>query len=104
MVGISRGKEMAMSAFLGPLLVLVFTLSQSFRDVYFGSAFQHFDFFAVILLAFSISTVIFAVVTLIRSPGDFGKLRGQGGTILAVNLTTATAWSCFFFALSHLDP
>jgi hypothetical protein len=38
---------------LGPLLVLMFTLSQSVRDVYFGSVFQRFDFFLIILLAFS---------------------------------------------------
>ena len=29
---------------LGPLLVLIFTLSQSVRDVYFGSVFQRLDF------------------------------------------------------------
>ena len=45
---------------LGPLLVLIFTLSQSVRDVYFGSVFRRLDFFLVILLAFSWSTVIFA--------------------------------------------
>src|SRR4051812_35939782 len=95
---------MTMSTLLGPLLVLVFTLSQSFRDVYFGSAFQQFDFFAVILLAFTISTVLFGVVAWLRSPCDFRMLRGQGGTVLAINLPTAMAWSSFFFALSHLDP
>ncbi len=93
-----------MIAFAGPLLILVFTLSQALRDVYFGSVFQHFDFFAVILLAFSLSTIMFAVVALVRAPGDFRRLRGQGGTVLAVNITTAIAWSCFFFALTHLDP
>jgi drug/metabolite transporter (DMT)-like permease len=93
-----------MSALLGPILVLVFSLSQAFRDVYFGAVFQRVDFFAIILLAFTLSTIIFAVVTLIRSPGDFAKLRGHGGTVLAVNLTTAIAWSSFFFALTQIDP
>jgi drug/metabolite transporter (DMT)-like permease len=93
-----------MSAFAGPLLVLVFTLSQAFRDVYFGSVFQRFDFFAVIVLAFALSTVIFGVVALIRAPGDFRKLRGQGFTVLMVNVTTAMAWSSYFFALTYLDP
>ena len=93
-----------MSELLGPVLVLVFTLSQAFRDVYFSSAFQKFDFFAVILLAFTLSTMIFAVVALVRSPGDFRKLRGQGGTMLAAQITTALAWSSFFFALTQIDP
>ena len=93
-----------MASLLGPLLVLTFTLSQAFRDVYFGSAFQRLDFFAVIALTFSLSTLLFAGVALIRAPRNFLKLRGQGGTVLAANLTTAAAWSCFFFALKNLDP
>src|SRR6516164_6799362 len=88
----------------GPLLVLVFTLSQSVRDVYFGSVFQRLDFFLVILLAFSWSTVIFAATTLIRAPSDFARLRAQFGPIVAANVTTAVAWTSFFFALTHLDP
>jgi len=93
-----------MSALLGPALVLIFTLSQAFRDVYFGDVFQRYDFFVIILIAFSLSTVIFTAVTLIRAPGDFGKLRGQVGIIAAANITTALAWTCFFFALTYLDP
>ncbi len=93
-----------MSTLFGPLLVLIFTLSQSFRDVYFGSVFQRYDFFVILLLAFSLSTVIFAAVTLIRAPSDFAKLRGQFATIFAANVTTAVAWTSFFFALTYLDP
>ena len=89
---------------LGPLLVLIFTLSQSVRDVYFGSAFQRLDFFLIILLAFSWSTVIFAATTLIRAPYDLAKLRAQCWPITAANVTTAVAWTSFFFALTHVDP
>src|SRR5262245_37616829 len=93
-----------MPGLLGPALVLVFTLSQAFRDVYFGTVFQRVNFFAVIFIAFALSTLIFGVVAAIRAPGDFRKLRGQGGAIVAVNLFTAAAWSSFFFALNYLDP
>jgi drug/metabolite transporter (DMT)-like permease len=93
-----------MSALLGPALVLIFTLSQAFRDVYFGDVFQHYDFFVIILIAFSLSTVIFTAVTVIRVPRDFDKLRGQAGVIVAANITTGLAWTCFFFALTYLDP
>lgn len=93
-----------MAALLGPGLVLVFCLSQALRDVYFGHVFQHVDFFAVILLTFLFSTLIFTAATLIRTPGKFRKLRGQLPTVLKLNLTTTAAWSCYFFGLSHLDP
>jgi hypothetical protein len=88
----------------GPLLVLIFTLSQSVRDVYFGGIFQRFDFFLIILLAFSWSTVIFATTTFIRMPSDLAKLRAQSRSIVVANVTTALAWTSFFFALTHVDP
>lgn len=93
-----------MSMLLGPAFVLVFTLSQAFRDVYFGDIFQRYAFFLIILIAFVLSTVIFAAATLIRVPADVGKLRGQWRTLVAANITTALAWTCFFFALTYLDP
>jgi drug/metabolite transporter (DMT)-like permease len=91
-------------SWLGPLLVLVFCLSQAFRDVYFGHVFQGVDFFAVILLAFAASTIIFTAIPLVRARSEFIKLRGQIGTVLMANVTTALAWSCYFFGLSHLEP
>ena len=89
---------------LGPGLVLLFCLSQALRDVYFGHVFQGVDFFAVILLAFLLSTAIFTAVALLRSPAAFRKLRGHGRTVLAMNISTALAWSCYFFALTHIEP
>ena len=67
----------ATSRFLGPALVLVFCVSQAFRDVYFGHVFQGVDFFAVILLAFLTSTILFTAIPLLRDRSAFGKLRGH---------------------------
>jgi drug/metabolite transporter (DMT)-like permease len=89
---------------LGPLLVVAFCLSQALRDVYFGHVFQGVDFFAVILLAFTLSTLIFGAIAAIKTPADLKKLRGHVATVLAMNATTALAWSCYFFALTHLEP
>ena len=89
---------------LGSAFVLGFCLSQTLRDIYFGHVFQDVDFFAVILVAFLLSTVLFAGIAMLRSPGQFGALRGKFRLLLALNLTTALAWSCYFFALTHLEP
>jgi drug/metabolite transporter (DMT)-like permease len=97
-------ETMATRPYLGPALVLVFCLSQAFRDVYFGHVFQGVDFFAVILLAFLASTILFTAIPLVRDRGAFKKLHGHGRTVLTMNLTTALAWSCYFFGLSHLEP
>jgi hypothetical protein len=79
-------------------------LSQAVRDVYFGRLFQSVDFFAVVLIAFSLSTVIFGGVVAVRAPGELARLRPHIPTVVAVNVTTALAWSCYFFALTHLEP
>jgi drug/metabolite transporter (DMT)-like permease len=93
-----------MGSWLGPGLVLLFCVSQAFRDVYFGHVFQDVDFFVVILMAFVLSTVIFTVVAWLRTPGAFHTLRGRGGTVMAINVTTALAWSCYFAGLTRLEP
>ena len=93
-----------MSTLVGPLLVLLFAVTQALRDVYFGSVFQGVDFFAIILLTFTLSTIIFGVVALLRAPHQFARLRGHMPSVILANLTTALAWSCYFFGLTHLDP
>jgi len=93
-----------MATLFGPLMVLIFCLSQAFRDVYFARIFQGLDFFAVIAVAFGLSTIIFFLVTAARSPGDFAKARERLGTVAAMNATTALAWICYFFGLKHLEP
>jgi drug/metabolite transporter (DMT)-like permease len=93
-----------MAGWFGPVLVFTFCLSQALRDVYFGHVFQRIDVFAVILVAFSLSTLGFGALVAIRSPAQLARLRGQLAAVLAVNLTTALAWSCYFFALARLEP
>ncbi|HKT16924.1 MAG TPA: hypothetical protein VJR47_02700 [Stellaceae bacterium] len=93
-----------MSGLLGPLLVVIFCLSQALRDVYFGNLFQGVDFFAVLLLSFAISTAIFGGLALARCRKDLAILYANPGPVLAMNLLTAIAWSCYFFGLTHLEP
>jgi drug/metabolite transporter (DMT)-like permease len=109
-IGVSRHgadrqtEAQAMAALLGPFMVLIFCLSQAFRDVYFANVFQGLDFFAVIAIAFGLSAIIFGLLTAARSPGDFAKLRKHVRTAVAMNVTTALAWTCYFFGLKHLAP
>lgn len=93
-----------MSGLFGPFLVLTFSVSQAFRDVYFGRLFQGVDFFAIILLAFVLSTAVFGPLAWFRARADFAILRANWRTVLAMNLTTAIAWTCYFFGLTHLEP
>lgn len=88
----------------GPGLVLLFALSQAFRDVYFAHVFQGIGVFTVILLAFSISTLIFGAVALVRAAAQLGAMRREWRAMLWMNATTALAWICYFSSLKHLQP
>ncbi len=88
----------------GPLMVLLFCLSQAFRDVYLGNVFQRVDFLTVILLAFIPSSIFFAAFSVWRSPSDWPGLASQWRTILAMNITTGLAWTSYFFGLASLEP
>jgi len=89
---------------LGPLLVVFFGLSQAFRDVYLAGVFQRVDAFFVLLIAFGLSTLLFGAIVTVRTPEQWRMMKGHGGTILAMNLTTAMAWSSYFFALTWIEP
>lgn len=89
---------------IGPGLILTFALSQAFRDVYFADVFQSTDFFTIILMAFSTSTLAFCALTLIRDSGSLAALWHEPRTLVWMNVTTAVAWICYFFALKHLQP
>jgi len=93
-----------MTSLAGPLFILLFCVSQALRDVYFGFIFQRIDFFTILLLAFGLSTLGFGAYTLLREPEQLAVLRRDLKAVVAMNLTTALAWSCFFFALSHIEP
>lgn len=89
---------------LGPGLVVLFGLSQAFRDVYFADVFQGVSFFAVLLIAFSLSLIVFLATALIRDRAGLVRLGREWRALIGMNVTTALAWSCYFFSLTHLQP
>jgi drug/metabolite transporter (DMT)-like permease len=89
---------------IGLLCLMFFAISQGVRDALFGNVFQSFSIFLVATLAFGASTLVFVAIAAIRRPGDFKTLGARPLAFLALNITTAIAWLCFFFGLKHLEP
>lgn len=85
-------------------MILAFCLSQAFRDVYLGHVFQRVDFFAVILLAFIPSTLVFGGIAWIYRREEFRLLSRHVSTLIAMNVATAMAWTSYFFGLAHIEP
>ena len=89
---------------LGPILIGAFVLSQALRDVYLSQVFRSVDVFAVILATFPMMALIFSGIALWRDWAGLRKLRNFGALVLAMNVTTALAWTSYFFGLKFVQP
>ena len=92
------------SSAIGIICLLLFALSQGVRDALFGNIFQSVSFLFVAVLAFGLSSVVFLLAALWRSPKDITRLAGAPGALLLLNVTTAIAWLGFLFGLRFLEP
>jgi len=91
-------------AWAGPVLVLLFAISQALRDVYFSGVFQGVNLFAVILITFSMSILVCGLRAVRQTPSLFQRLRTELPTVIGMNITTAIAWTCYFYGLKTLQP
>ena len=88
----------------GFLASLVFTGLASVRDVYFGGLFQSTSPLGVAIVAFTLCSLIFLPIALVRSrPGVWLLLRHRR-ELAWVNVTTGLAWISFFYALRTIEP
>ena len=95
---------MPRSSTIGLWLLIGYALSQGLRDVYLAGAFGAIGFFDLVLLAFSGATFFFSLCLLVSAPAEFKALGREWRSLLAVNITTAVAWLCFFGALNLVEP
>lgn len=88
---------------LGAACISIFVVSTAFRDVYLGGIFQSVSVFVVLLIAFGIATAAGLGLSWVRG-GSLKPLLHAPMDVLLMNLTTAGAWTCYFFALKFLEP
>jgi hypothetical protein len=88
----------------GFLLSSVFVALAALRDVYFGALFQRVPPLAVALTAFTLCTLLFLPIALVRDRAGLARLRGHARTLAWINATSAVAWLSFFHALQIGEP
>jgi drug/metabolite transporter (DMT)-like permease len=88
----------------GFLLSIVFVGLAAGRDVYFGALFQRVHPLAVALTAFTLCTLVFLPIALVRDRAGLARLRRHVGTLAWINVTSAVAWLSFFHALRIAEP
>jgi len=88
----------------GPFLVLIFSASQAIRDIFFPHLFENHGFFDVVLIVFVSATASGWFVLLLLEPNQISRLTKLWKTLLLISIATATAWICYFFALTRIEP
>src|SRR5262245_56615673 len=89
---------------LGFFASLVFTAMAAVRDVYFAGVFQEVSPLLVGVVAFSLCSIVFFPIALVRSPASVGRLLWRPRELAWVNATTALAWIAVFYALRTTEP
>jgi drug/metabolite transporter (DMT)-like permease len=88
----------------GFLLSVVFVCLAAGRDVYFGALFQRVHPLAVALTAFTLCTLVFLPIALVRDRAGLARLGRHAGTLVWINVTSGIAWLSFFYALRIGEP
>lgn len=88
----------------GALCVCIFVLCSAVRDVYFGGVFQSVSVFLVLLTAFGAMAFAGLALSAWKDPASLRIIAAAPKDAAMMNLTTAGAWTCYFFALKFLDP
>jgi drug/metabolite transporter (DMT)-like permease len=93
-----------MTRLAGPIFILIFGLSQAVRDVWFGDVFQGYGFFFVVFCIFGLSTLAFLLIAAVTVPAELRGIWRHASLVFWMNITTALAWTCYFFGLKYVEP
>lgn len=88
----------------GFLVSVGFVCLASIRDVYLGGLLQRVSPPLIGILAFILGSAIFLPLGLVHARQSFAVLWQQRRILLWVNVSTATAWIAFLYALKLIEP
>lgn len=88
----------------GFLVSAGFVCLAAVRDVYLGGLFQRVSPLLVAIVAFSLCTLVFLPAALVASRDSLAVLRRRPRDLFWVNITSASAWLAFLYALRLIEP
>ena len=89
----------------GVFLILVFVAAGAARDVFFGAIFQAHRFFDVVLVAFGLATLVFALVVAATQRGQLRMLIGAWRELIAASRGSRTQWTTRAFGnMTAISP
>lgn len=87
----------------GFLVSAGFVCLAAVRDVYLGGLFQRLNPLLIVVVAFTMCTIVF-LPALVGSRDSLIVLRSRPTALLWVNVISATAWLSFMYALKLIEP
>lgn len=87
----------------GFLVSVGFVCLAAVRDVYLGGLFQLINPLLIVIVAFTLCTIVF-LPAIIGSRDSVMVLRRRPVALLWVNVVSATAWLSFMYALKLIEP
>jgi len=81
-----------------------FVCLASVRDIYLGGLLQRVSPPLIALLAFIVGSAVFLLIGFINARQSFPVLWEQRRVLFSVNLSTASAWIAFLYALKVIEP
>jgi drug/metabolite transporter (DMT)-like permease len=97
--GLDQRREAA-----GFLVSVGFVCLAAARDVYLGGLFQRLNPLLIVVVAFSLCTVLFLPAAVVGSRQSLIALRSRPIDLVWVNITSASAWLAFMYALKLIEP
>jgi len=97
--GLDQKRETA-----GLLVSVGFVCLAAVRDVYLGGLFQRVNPLLIVVVAFTLCTVLFLPAALVGSRAGLMLLRRRPIDLLWVNVISASAWLAFMYALKLIEP
>lgn len=89
---------------IGLACLLLFVIGQAVRDTWLGHLLGKHGVFEIALVGFGSAVLLFTTLTLVVARSQLMLLARHYRLVIAVNLTTAAAWLCYFGALSRVEP
>lgn len=92
---------------LGALFILGYCVLSAAKEVLIGHAVQDIDPNALVFVSFGLALLLFNAGAATDFRSYAARWRSYGGRradLALLNVETAIAWGCFFWAVRHLEP
>lgn len=99
-----RKKRLLAGPTLGLLMVMLYNILSSTKEVVSGAMVQTIDPIALTAFIFAIVTIFFQFIAAIRGVEVYTRPFDNPGLLVTLNIFSCGSWIGFFYSVSYLEP